>query len=123
MGRLAVLSFMHCAHSRTTECDCIAHKARCAAEWGMPYALPDTVEILAMEEQESQGRPIDPPGPVLFQPPNTQDSLRMLAGTLTDYQIQSLRRCATLDPIHKAHHIVASVDPSWVGDNDTPEER
>jgi hypothetical protein len=123
MGCLGILSFVHHSHSHVTECDCNAHKARCAADWGMPYELPDTVEIRAMEEQESQGWPIDSSGPVVFQPPNTQDSQRRLSGTLTDYQIQTLRRCATLDPIHEARHIVASVDPTWVVDINSPESQ
>jgi hypothetical protein len=79
MGCLAILSFVHRSRSRATECDCNAHETRCAAKWGMLYELPDTVEIRAMEEQESQGRPIDPPGPVVFQRPD----LRRLSGTLT----------------------------------------
>jgi hypothetical protein len=114
---------MHRSHSHATGCRCNAYKARCAEEWNIPFALPDILEIHAMEEQESQGQPVCPPGPVVFQPGNTQVSLQILAGNLTDYQVQTLRRCATMDSTREAQHIVASVDPEWTTDTDPPEDQ
>jgi hypothetical protein len=116
MGRLAVLSYIHRAHSSATGCRCNTYEAKCAEELNLTYPLPNILEIRAMEEQESQGRPVCPPGPVVFHPGSTQDSLRKLEGNLSDYQVQTLRRCATMDPVREARHIVASVDPEWTLD-------
>ena len=123
MGRLAVLSYMHRACSRATGCRCNTYEAKCADEWKLPYPLPNISEIRAMEEQESQGRPVCPPGPVILHPGSIQESLRKLEGDLTDYQIQTLRTCATVDPIREARHIVASVDPEWILDLVPPGSR
>jgi hypothetical protein len=104
MGRLAVLSYMHQAHLSATGCRCNTYEAKCAEEWDLTYPLPNILEIRAMEEKESQGRPVCPPGPVVFHPGSTQDSLRKLVGNLSDYQVQTLRRCATMDPVCEARH-------------------
>jgi hypothetical protein len=85
MGRLAVLSYMHRTHSSATGCQCNTYEAKCAGEWNLTYPLPNILEIRAMEEQESQGRPVCPPGPVVFHPGLTQDSLRKLQGNLSNY--------------------------------------
>jgi hypothetical protein len=116
MGRLAVLSYMHRAPSSAMGCRCNTYEAKCADEWNLTYPLPNILEIRAMEEQESQSRPVCPPGPVVFHPGSTQESLRKLESNLSDYQVQTLRRCATMDPVREARHIVASVDPELILD-------
>jgi hypothetical protein len=71
MGRLAVLSYMHRAHSSAMGCRCNTYEAKCAEMWNLTYQLPNILEIRAMEEQESQGRPVCPAGPVVFHPGST----------------------------------------------------
>jgi hypothetical protein len=72
-----------------------------------------------MEEQESQGRPVCPPGPVVFQPGNSPNLGRKSHGLPST----AFKEMCYLESDLEARHIVASVDPEWTADANSPQDQ